>query len=176
VGAKSSVKEVKGDDGLTYEELTEYSVDKDIGVVTPKVTRTLKGGTSTGPGDTPTVEVPKVEVPKVDIPKVDIPRAEVPKVDTPKVDEPKQDLPTDGKPKVDAPKEGEDLHPDNTLSEDSRPPYLEKKLTLNSPVFEGKYKSLPKTGLQETNTTIAAVALLGIIGFLGRKRFKNSNK
>ena len=186
VGAKSSVKEVKGDDGLTYEELTEYSVDKDTGVVTPKVTRTLKGGTSTGPGDTPTVEVPKVEVPKVDIPKVDIPRAEVPKVDTPKVDEPKvdtpkvdepkQDLPTDGKPKVDAPKEGEDLHPDNTLSEDSRPPYLEKKLTLNSPVFEGKYKSLPKTGLQETNTTIAAVALLGIIGFLGRKRFKNSNK
>ena len=191
VGAKSSVKEVKGDDGLTYEELTEYSVDKDTGVVTPKVTRTLKGGTSTGPGDTPTVEVPKVEVPKVDIPKVDIPkvdipRAEVPKVDTPKVDEPKVDtpkvdepkqgLPTDGKPKVDAPKEGEDLHPDNTLSEDSRPPYLEKKLTLNSPVFEGKYKSLPKTGLQETNTTIAAVALLGIIGFLGRKRFKNSNK
>lgn len=186
VGAKSSVKEVKGDDGLTYEELTEYSVDKDTGVVTPKVTRTLKGGTSTGPGDTPIVEVPKVEVPKVDIPKVDIPRAEVPKVDTPKVDEPKvdtpkvdepkQDLPTDGKPKVDAPKEGEDLHPDNTLSEDSRPPYLEKKLTLNSPVFEGKYKSLPKTGLQETNTTIAAVALLGIIGFLGRKRFKNSNK
>ena len=201
VGAKSSVKEVKGDDGLTYEELTEYSVDKDTGVVTPKVTRTLKGGTSTGPGDTPTVEVPKVEVPKVDIPKVDIPKVDIPrvevpkvdtpkvdepkvdepkvdepKVDTPKVDEPKQGLPTDGKPKVDAPKEGEDLHPDNTLSEDSRPPYLEKKLTLNSPVFEGKYKSLPKTGLQETNTTIAAVALLGIIGFLGRKRFKNSNK
>ena len=159
--------------------------------MTPKVTRTLKGGTSTGPGDTPTVEVPKVEVPKVDIPKVDIPKVEIPraevpkvdtpkvdepKVDTPKVDEPKQGLPTDGKPKVDAPKEGEDLHPDNTLSEDSRPPYLEKKLTLNSPVFEGKYKSLPKTGLQETNTTIAAVALLGIIGFLGRKRFKNSNK
>lgn len=152
VGAKSSVKEVKGDDGLTYEELTEYSVDKDTGVVTPKVTRKLKGNTSEGP------------------------------VDTPKVDEPKQDIPTIEKPKVDEPinsvpsgLKGENLRPDNTLVGDDRPPYLEKKLTLNSPVFEGKYKTLPKAGLDSTNTMVGAIALIGIAGFLGHRKFKKKN-
>lgn len=152
VGAKSSVKEIKGDDGLIYEELTEYSVDKDTGVVTPKVTRKLKGNTSDGP------------------------------VDTPKVDEPKQDVPTIEKPKVDEPinpvlsgLKGEDLRPDSTLVGDDRPPYLEKKLTLNSPVFEGKYKALPKTGLNTTSTTAGAVGLLGIVGFLVRKKIKKDS-
>lgn len=183
VGAKSVTKEVKGDDGLTYEELTEYNVDKDTGVVTPKVTRKLKDGASTEP--------------KVDEPKGTEPKKDEPKVDVPKKDEPINPIPierrgdrfipspTGGMPvekpgnyKVDEPinaTRGEDLYPDNTLVIDNRPPYLEKKLTLDSPVFEGKYKSLPKTGLNSTSTTVGAVALLGIVGYLVRKKFKKDN-
>ena len=192
VGTKPSTKEVKGEDGLTYEELTEYSVDKDTGVITPKVTRKLKSDTSTVPVDTP-----KVDEPKQDLPKSDEPRGTEPKVDEPKVDKPKEEepinpipierrgdrfipSPTGGMPvekpgnyKVDEPigyTKGEDLYPDNTLVVDDRPPYLEKKLTLDSPVFEGRHKSLPKTGLTTTRTTAVVAVLLGIVGFLVRKK------
>lgn len=193
VGTKPSTKEVKGEDGLTYEELTEYSVDKVTGEVTPKVTRKLKGGTSI----TPKQDLPKADEPTGTEPKVDEPKVDAPKVHEPKEDEPINPVPierrgdrfipspTGGMPvekpgnyKVEEPvyaDRGEDLVPDNTLVVDNRPPYLEKKLTLDSPVFEGKYKSLPKTGLNSTNTTLGAVALVGIAAFLGRRKFKNKD-
>ena len=182
VGAKSVTKEVKGDDGLTYEELTEYSVDKDTGVVTPKVTRKLKGATSTVPVDTPKVDEPKQDVPTIEKPKVDEPINPIPieRRGDRFIPSPTGGMPVEkpGNYKVEEPinaTRGEDLYPDNTLVVDNRPSYLEKKLTLDSPVFEGRHKSLPKTGLNSTSTTAGAVALLGIAGYLVRKKFKKDS-
>ena len=182
VGTKSITREVKGDDGLTYEELTEYSIDKDTGVVTPKVTRKLKGDTSTVPVDTPKVDEPKQDVPTIEKPKVDEPINPIPieRRGDRFIPSPTGGMPVEkpGNYKVDEPigyTKGEDLYPDNTLVVDNRPPYLEKKLTLDSPVFEGKYKALPKTGLNTTSTTAGAVILMGIAGFLARKKIKKDN-
>ena len=179
VGTKPITREVKGDDGLTYEELTEYSVDKDTGVVTPKVTRKLKGGTSTAPVDTPKIDEPKQDVPTIEKPKVDEPVNPIPieRRGDRFIPSPTGGMPIEkpGSYKMEEPvwnTRGEELYPDNTLVVDDRPPYLEKKLTLDSPVFEGKYKALPKTGLSSTNTTLGAVALVGIASLLGRRKFK----
>ena len=182
VGAKPITREVKGDDGLTYEELTEYSVDKDTGVVTPKVTRELKGDTSTVPVDTPKADEPKQDVPTIEKPKVDEPINPIPieRRGDRFIPSPTGGMPVEkpGNYKVDEPigyTNSEDLYPDNTLVVDNRPSYLEKKLTLDSPVFEGKYKALPKTGLNTTSTTAGAVILMGIVGFLARKKIKKDN-
>lgn len=182
VGTKPVSKEVKGDDGLTYDELTEYSVDKDTGVVTPKVTRKLKGDTSTVPVDTPKADEPKQDVPTIEKPKVDEPINPIPieRRGDRFIPSPTGGMPVEkpGNYKVDEPigyTNSEDLYPDNTLVVDNRPSYLEKKLTLDSPVFEGKYKALPKTGLNTTSTTVGAVILMGIAGFLARKKIKKDN-